>query len=135
LALLLHNERRTALRAGLGDGHVRCGEIAVRIPRTAIEHAHPSAPALAHACALHKLAFLALRALDAQGDWPRVLALRIPVAADELAEPSVLFHQASPALGTLLVQRFVRLVRNARPRHQPPRRLAIRVPRARQKRS
>src|SRR5258707_447166 len=135
LRLLLHDERRAALRARLRHRHERRRKIAIRVPRAAVEHAESSAPALSHAPALHKFAFIALRALDAHGDRPGVLALRVSRATDELPKPAVLFHQPVSVQRAFLVQRFVRLVRNSRPRHQAPRRLAIRITRASQKRA
>src|ERR1700722_14581856 len=93
LRLLFHDERRAALRARLRHRHERRREIAIRVPRAAIEHAESPAPALPHAPALHEFAFIALRAFDAHGDWPRVLALWISRAADEFPEAPVLFHQ------------------------------------------
>src|SRR6266481_1694256 len=135
LRLFLHGERRAALRAWLRHGHERRSEIAIRVTRAAIEHAESSAPALPHASALHKFAFIALGALDTHGDRPGVLALRVSRATDELPKPPVLFHQPVSVQRAFLVQRFVRLVSNSRPRHQAPRRLAIRITGASQKRA
>src|SRR5258708_638000 len=135
LCLFLHDERRAALRARLRHRHEGCSEIAIRVPRAAIEHAESSAPALSHASALHKFAFIALRALDAHGDRPSVFALRVSRATDELPKPPVLFHQPVSVQRAFLVQRFVRLVSDSRPSHQAPRRLAIRITGASQKRA
>ncbi len=63
-ALLLHDEWCAALRARLGDRHIRRSVVAIGIPRTSVEEPHSSAAALAHACAFHKFAFVALRAFD-----------------------------------------------------------------------
>ena len=78
---------------------------------------------------------MALRAFDAHRDRPRVFALRVGGAADEFAEAPVLFHQAIAASGALLVERLIRLMRDARPLHQAPRGLAIRIAGASQKRA
>src|SRR5258708_7424573 len=135
LRLLLNDKRRAALRARLRNRHERRRKIASRLPRAAVEHAESSAPAFSHAPALHKFAFIALRALDAHSDRPGVLALRVSRATDELPKPPVLFHQPVSVQRAFLVQRFVRLVSSSRPRHQAPRRLAIRITGASQKRA
>src|SRR5216684_9188747 len=101
LGLLLHDERRAALRARLGQRHMRRREIAVGIARAAVENVCTSSTALAGAAAPHKFALIALRAFDAHGDRPRVLALRISGATDELAKAPVLLHQAVAAERTL----------------------------------
>src|SRR5260370_41657628 len=67
LGLLLHDERRAALRARLGQRHMRRREIAIGIPRAAVEDAWPPAPALAGAAAPHEFALIAFRAFDAHG--------------------------------------------------------------------
>src|SRR5207245_1778861 len=123
LGALLNDERRAALRASLRDGHVRSGEVAIRIPRTAIENAR--AATSAGAAAADEFAFLALRALNTQGDRPRVFALGVSRATDEFAEAAVLFHQAVAAKSALFVERLVRLVRHASALHQTPRGLAV----------
>src|SRR5580692_4778309 len=135
LGLFLHDERRPALRARFRDGHKRRREIAIRIPRASVKHAKSSASAFAHASAFHKFAFHALRALDAHGDRPCVLALGVSRAADERAESPVLLHQAISVQRALLFQWFVRLQRNSRALHHAPRGLAIGIAGARQKRS
>src|SRR5258708_19538239 len=108
---------------------MRRREIAVGIPRAAVENARTPPPALACAAPPHKFALIAFRAFDAHGDRPRVLALRISGAADELAKAPVLFHQSVAAERTLFIQQLVRLVSHARARHQPPRGLATGRPR------
>src|SRR6202008_1326083 len=133
--LLFHDERRATLRAWLRGGHVWRREIAIWIPLGAVGRAKSSSSAVAHAAALHKFAFIAFRALDTHGDRPRVLALRVSGAADKLAKPAVLFDQAVSVQRTFFVERFIRLVRDARPGHQPPRGFTIRIARARQKSS
>src|SRR6266852_5335387 len=107
---------------------MRRREIAVGIARAAVENARTPPPALACAAPPHEFAFIAFRAFDAHGDRPRVLALRISGAADELAKAPVLLHQSVAAEGALFIQQFVRLVSDARARHQPPRGLAIGIP-------
>src|ERR1700674_2279318 len=113
LGALLDDERRPALWTRLRNGHVRRRKIAIRIARAAVENARASATALASAAPADEFAFIALRALDAHGDWPRVLALRIAGAADELAEAAMLFHEAVAAKRALFLQRLVGLVRDA----------------------
>src|SRR6267378_7754806 len=135
LGALLDDEWRAALRAGLRDGHVRGGEIAIRIARAAVENARASATALAGAAPADEFAFIALRAFNAHGDWPRVLALRIAGAADELAEAAVFFHEAVAAKSALFVQRLIGLVRDARTLHQPACSLAIGVTHASEERA
>src|ERR1700747_641534 len=56
LGFLLHNERRAALRARLGQRHMRRGEIAIGISRTAVENTWTSASALAGAASPHEFA-------------------------------------------------------------------------------
>src|SRR5216684_3648434 len=107
---------------------MRRREIAVGIARAAVENARTPPPALACAAPPHKFALIAFRAFDAHGDRPRVLALWISGAADELAKAPVLFHQSVAAERTLFIQQLVRLVSDARARHQPPRGLAIGIP-------
>src|SRR5258705_8280118 len=133
LRLLLHNKRRAALRARLGERHMRRGEIAIRVSRAAVENSRTSAPALARAPAPHKFAFIALRALDPHRDRPRVFALGISSAADELSEAPVFLHQSVAAQRALFIQPLVRLQRNARALHHASRRLAIRIAGASQK--
>src|SRR6266481_3505467 len=94
LGPLLDDERRAALRARLGDGHVRGSEIAIRITGTTVENTRASAAAFAGAAAADEFPFVALRAFDAHGDRPRVLALRIAGASDELAEAAVHFSSS-----------------------------------------
>src|SRR6267143_2965058 len=110
LGTLLDDERRAALRAGLRDGHVRGGEIAIRVARAAVENARASAATLAGAATPDELAFIALRAFDAHGDGPRVLALRIAGAADEFAEAAVFFHETVAAKRALFLHWLVGLV-------------------------
>src|SRR5450631_3153955 len=114
LGALLHDERRAALGARFGDGHVRRGEIAIRITRTAVENARTAASTFSCAAAAHKFALVALGTLDAHGDRPRVFALGITGAADKFAEASVLFYQPGIAQRALFVQRLVGLARRAR---------------------
>src|SRR5271170_3009268 len=112
LRFLFHDERSPALRAWLSDRHIRRGETAIGIARAAVEDAETSAAAFAHAAALHEFAFVALRAFDAHGDRARIFALWVAGAANELTEAAVLFHQAVAVERTLLIERFIRLVRN-----------------------
>src|SRR5204863_3631536 len=51
LAALLDDERRAALRARFGDGHVGGGEIAIRVAGATVEHAWASTAAFAGAAA------------------------------------------------------------------------------------
>src|SRR6185437_14720809 len=106
--------------------------IAIRIAAAAVKN--PSAPAPSRRSAADEFALPAFRALDSQRDRPRVLALRIFLAADEIAEPPFALQQLRPGVRAFLADRNVRLPRLPRPLHQPPRRLAIRIPRARQER-
>src|SRR6266403_1233621 len=132
---LLDDERRPALWTRLGDGHVRRRKIAIRIARAAVKNARASAATLAGTAAADELAFIALRAFDAHGDGPRVLALRIAGAADELAEAAVFFHETVAAKRALFVQGLVGLVRDARALNQTAGGLAIRVTRASEERA
>src|SRR3984893_5093568 len=120
---LLDDKRRPALRARLGQRHMRCREIAIGISRAAVENARTSASAFARAAAPHEFALIAFRALNPHRDWPCVLALRIAGAADELAEPPALLYQMVAAQRALFLERFVGLVRDARSLHQSPRSL------------
>src|SRR6266436_3611962 len=112
---------------------MRARVIAVRIPRAPIKNAWTPASTFARAAAPHEFALIALRAFDAHGDRPRVLALRISGTTDELTKASVLLHQAIAAQRTLLIEQFIRFVRDARSLHQSTRGLAIGIPGARQK--
>src|SRR5216683_6300097 len=111
---------------------MRRREIAVGIPRAAVENARTPPPALACAAPPHKFALIAFRAFDAHGDRPRVLALGISGAADELAKAPVLLHQTVAAQRALFLEWLVGLVRDARSRHQPPGGFAIGIPGARE---
>src|SRR6516165_3835384 len=135
LRLLLHYERCSTLWAWLRYWHVRRRKIAIGIPRTAVEHPEPPAPALPHAASLYEFPFIAFRALDPHRDRPRVLALRISRTPDELPKTPVLLQEPISIQRTLLVQRLIRLVRYPRPSHQPPRCFAVGVSCAREKRS
>src|SRR5215471_1749822 len=95
LGILLDDEIRPALRAGLGNGHVRCGEIAVGIARAAVKHARP--PAASGAAATNEFALVAFGAFNPQRDRPRVLALWIRRASDEFTVAAVFLHQALAA--------------------------------------
>src|SRR6266853_3372234 len=101
--------------------------IAIRISRAPVENARTSAPALARAAPPHEFAFIAVRAFDAHGDRPSVLALRIAGATDKLAEAPALLDQVVAAERAFFFERLVGLMRNARSLHQPPRGFAIRV--------
>src|SRR5260221_9591953 len=127
LGALFNNERRAALWARLGNRNERRGEIAIRITRAAIENAGTAPAAFASAAAAHEFAFGALRAFDAHGDRPRVLALRIAGAADEFAKAAVLFHKMIAAQRAEFRERLIGLVRDARALDQPARRLAVGV--------
>src|SRR6266849_1680059 len=104
---------------------MRRREIAIGIPRAAVENARTPPPALACAAPPHEFTLIAFRAFDAHGDRPRVLTLRISGATDELAKAPVLLHQSVATQRTLFLEQLVRLVCDARSRHQPPRGLAI----------
>src|ERR1700746_645529 len=103
LGLLLNDKRSAALRARLGQRHVRRRVIAIRISRAPIKNARAPASAFTGASALDEFPFIAFRALDAHRDRPRVLALRIPGAADELPEASALLHQVVAAQRALFL--------------------------------
>src|SRR5258708_27314262 len=96
LRLLLHNKRRSALRARLRHRHKRCSEVAIRIPRATIKNPRTPSSTLPRAPTPHKLALTALRALDPHGDRPRVLALGISRAPNKLPEPPMLLDQMIP---------------------------------------
>src|SRR6185437_16630832 len=99
LGPLLDDKRRTALRARLGNRLKRSSEIAVRITAAAIKN--PAAPSSLRGAASDKLSFIALRALNPQRDRARVLALRIILAADEIAEASRPADQLPAVVRTL----------------------------------
>ena len=88
---LFDDEWRSALRAGLVDRLVRRSEIAIRVAAATVENA-PCAAAFRSA-ATHKFAFVALRAFDAERNRAGVFALRIILAADEIAEASLSAEQ------------------------------------------
>src|SRR5438045_2537562 len=111
--LLLHDKRRAAFRARLRERHMRRGEVTIGIPRATVENSRSSTATLSGASATHKFAFIALRAFDAHGDGPRVLAFRVAGASDELTEAAVFLDQAVRALRALLIQWLVRLMRDA----------------------
>src|ERR1700741_4917703 len=69
----LDDEWSAAFGARLGDGHVRRGEIAIGITRTAVEDARTAAAT--SAAATDEFAFVALGTFDAHGDRARVFAL------------------------------------------------------------
>src|SRR3981081_3807110 len=68
LGALLDGERRAALRAGLGDGHVWRRKIAIRVARATVENAWASPATLAGAAATNELAFIQLPAFAVHGD-------------------------------------------------------------------
>src|SRR4029450_10451999 len=83
----LREERRSALRAGLGDRSRPGDELALRILVAGVERLAALAPPL------HELAAAAgLGARDAEGDGLGGLALGIARTRDELAEAAVLDH-------------------------------------------
>ena len=102
ILLLFDDEGRVALRARLGDGHVRSGEIAIGVARATVENARAAAATFSGAAALHKFAITALRAFDAHGDGASVFALGIVGTADEVAVAAVFFDEVNFAakLGT-----------------------------------
>src|SRR5262249_45522336 len=81
---------------------------------------------------LHELSFVALRAFDAHGDGPRIFALWVAGAANELTESAVLLDQSISAKSAFFVQRLVRLMRDARSRPQTHGGFAIGIAAARQ---
>src|SRR5580704_724676 len=127
LCFLLDDERRAALGARFGEGHVRRREIAIGIARAAVEDAGTAATAFSGAAAADEFALHALGTLDAHGDRARVFALRIAGAADEFAEAAVFFDQAVAAERALFIEQLVRLVRYASALDQAPRGLAVRI--------
>src|ERR1700676_2455209 len=133
LGFLLHDERRAALRAWLGERHVRRGEIAIRITRAAVEDARAQPPPFSRTAAAYELAFLAFGAFDSHGDGAGVLALRVAGTADEFAEAPVFFDEMVVAQSAFFFQRFIGLMGHARAGDQAPRGLAIRVAGASQK--
>src|SRR5215831_14843712 len=122
-SFLLDGEFGAAFRTGLGDRHIRRGKVAVRVPRASVKDAR--APTAACAAAADELALVTLWAFDTHGDWARVLALGISRTADELAEAAMLLDQAVAAGRALFIERLIRLARDARAFHQPPRGLAV----------
>src|SRR5437879_7654337 len=88
--------------------------MAIRVTGAAVEDARASTAAFARAAASHEFAFVALRAFDAHGDRPRVLALWIAGAADKLAEAAVFFHQPVTAERAFFIERLIWLMRDAR---------------------
>src|SRR5258705_13010684 len=83
----LREERRSALRAGLGDRSRPGDELALGILVAGVEGLAALAPPLHELAAAPRLG-----ARDAEGDGLGGLALRIARARDELAEAAVLDH-------------------------------------------
>src|SRR5690242_10762732 len=127
LGFFLDDEWRAAFGTGLGDRHVRRGEIAVGIARTAVKDARASSAAASGAAAANKLALVALGAFDAQGDGARVLALGVGGAADKFAEAAVLFYETAAAIGAFFVEGFVGLAGDAGAFDEAAGGLAIRI--------
>src|SRR5271170_7893185 len=125
LGAFFDDERRGAFRARLVERLVRRGEIAVGIAAAAVENA--AGAASARNAAAHKFAFVAFRALDAESDGPRVLALRIIRAADEIAEAALAAQQLRVVERAFFIERNIRLARDARATYQAARGFAIRV--------
>src|SRR5262249_50982843 len=103
LALLFYDERRATLRARLRNWHIWRCEVAIWVSRAAVKNSRTPTSTAPCASAPHKFTFFALRALDPHGDRPRVLALRIAGASDEIAKSSMLFDQPVAAQRALLV--------------------------------
>lgn len=112
LGALLYDKRGAAFRAGLVDGFVRRGEIAIGIAAAAVENA--SGAASAGNAAAHEFAFIAFRTFDAEGDGARVLALRIIRAADEIAEAALAAEKLGVIERAFFIERDVRLAGDAR---------------------
>src|SRR5271155_3879790 len=129
--VFFNDEWGGAFRARLVERLVRRGEIAIGIAAAAVENA--AGAASARNAAAHKFAFVALRALDAERDGPRVLALRIIRAADEIAEAALAAQQLRVVQRAFFIERNIGLARDARPAHQTARGFAIRVALAREK--
>src|SRR5258708_2112936 len=127
LGALLDDERRAALRARFGDGHVGRCEIAIRVTRAAVKHSWAATTALSGAATAHEFTFVAFRAFNAHGDRARVLALRVSGAADEFAEAAAFLHEIIAAQGTQFGERLIGLVRDARALDEAARGLAVRV--------
>ena len=118
---------------GHGSAIGSCGVVKSQsgIAAAAVENA--AAPASSRGAAADEFAFVALRALDAQRDRARVLALRIFLAADEFAEAAVPPQQLPlPHVGHFSSSGTSGCVRFLRACHQPPRGLAIRIAGARE---
>src|SRR6185437_4748337 len=107
LGPLFDNKRRAAFRARLGNRFVRRREIALGIAAAAIKNS-PGTASLGSA-APHKLAFITFRAFDSQRDRTRVLALRIILAANKIAEAPGAANQLPTVLRTLFADRNVGL--------------------------
>src|SRR5438445_145568 len=126
LGAFFDDERRATLRARLGNGHVRRGEIAIRITGATIEDARAASAALTGAAAAHEFTFIAFWTFDAQGDRARVLAFRVAGAADEFAEAAVFFHQPIAAERAFFIERLIRLMCDARALDEAARGPAVR---------
>src|SRR2546430_814745 len=127
LGALFDYERRAALRAPFGDGHVGRGEVAIRVTGTAVEHSWAATASFTGAAAADEFTFVAFRAFDAHGDRARVLAFRIARAPDKFAEAAAFLHEIFAAQRTQLGERLIGLVRNARALDEAARGLAVRV--------
>src|SRR5258708_4847776 len=127
LGALFNNERRAALWARLGNRHEWRGEIAIRITRAAIENTRTAPAPFASAAAAHEFAFGALRAFNAHGDRPRVLALPIAGGDDEFAKSAVLFHKMIAAQRAGFGERLSGLARDAGGMAHPPSSLTVGV--------
>src|ERR1700723_2806549 len=129
---LLDDKRSSALRARLGNGLMRRREVAIRVAAATVENPPPTTAL--RGPAPDKFPLVALRAFDAQRDWPRVFALRIVLAADEIAKATRAAQQYTTVGGTLFIQNHVGLQRLLGAGRQTPGRLAIRVARTRKER-
>src|SRR5688572_9082914 len=103
LGLLLQEVGAAAIGAGLGNGPVIRGELALRVAAAAVERASPATLALDH---------LALPAFRAEQPDLRgfllldVFAVRVITAGDEGAETSAAPHEVLAALRAFLVDRL-----------------------------
>ena len=114
LGPLLDDKRRAALRARLGNWLVWSCKIAIGIAAATIKNPPGAAPL--GTAAPHEFPFIAFRTLDPQRDRTRVLALRIILAADKIAEASRAANQFPAIIWTFFADGNIglqRLLRSA----------------------
>ena len=125
LRALFDDKRSAAFRAWLVERFVRRSVIAIGIAAATVKDA--AAPASFGRAAADEFSFSAFRAFDSEGDGPRVFALWIIFATDEIAEATLAAKELALVQRAFFIEPDIRLARGARAAHQTPGSLAIRI--------